>query len=367
MKTIIKRDEFLDPLQKVIGAVERKQTMAILGHVLLRKVGEEASLTATDQEIELTARINHLQGDEDFSTTIPARKLFDIVKALPEQSEICLTQKDGKIHLISGPSRFSLSSLQAEDFPHIDNMQIDSQISMPQQVLKKLIDKTSFAMAIQDVRYMLNGMLMELGDKGIRMVATDGHRLALSEEPGSLGIGKELQIILPRKAVLELGRLLENDESPVEILISSNQLRVQTENLRFTSKLIDGKYPDYNRVIPEDSDQIMSVDREVLKQSLYRASILSNEKHRGINLSLKENSMEIRANNPDQEEADEQISVEYNGTPMEIGFNVTYLLDVLSVLDSEKVLFCLKDNNSSCIIKAMDNENFRYVVMPMRI
>jgi len=367
MKTIIKREDLLEPLQKVIGAVERKQTLPILGHVLLQSRDGQASLTATDLEIELTAKLKPEQSEEDFSTTLPARKLLDIVKALPDQAEITLASEDGRIRITSGKSRFTLGSLQASDFPRIEDIQPHSQFSLPQKVLKKLIDKTAFAMALQDVRYYLNGMLMELGDKGIRLVATDGHRLALSEELGSLGISSDRQIIIPRKGVLELGRLLNNDDTPAELLISQNHLRVQTPDLVFTSKLIDGKFPDYNRVIPEDGNLVMTVDRDVLKQSLHRISILSNEKYRGINLSLNENSLGIRAHNPDQEEAEEEITVDYHETPMEIGFNVTYLLDVLSVLDSDQVLVNLKDSNSSCIIKASDNDNFRYVVMPMRI
>lgn len=367
MKTIIKREDLLEPLQKVIGAVERKQTLPILGHVLLQSRDGQASLTATDLEIELTAKLKPEYSEEDFSTTLPARKLLDIVKALPDQAEITLASEDGRIRITSGKSRFTLGSLQASDFPRIEDIQPHSQFSLPQKVLKKLIDKTAFAMALQDVRYYLNGMLMELGDKGIRLVATDGHRLALSEEPGSLGISSDRQIIIPRKGVLELGRLLNNDDTHAELLISQNHLRVQTPDLVFTSKLIDGKFPDYNRVIPEDGNLVMTVDRDVLKQSLHRISILSNEKYRGINLSLNENSLGIRAHNPDQEEAEEEITVDYHETPMEIGFNVTYLLDVLSVLDSDQVLVNLKDSNSSCIIRASDNDNFRYVVMPMRI
>jgi len=367
MKTIIKREDLLDPLQKVIGAVERKQTLPILGHVLLQSRDGHTHLTATDLEIELTASLNDLKSDEDFSTTLPARKLLDIVKALPEQSEITLSTEDGKIRITAGRSRFTLGSLQANDFPRIDDINPHSRFTLPQKVLKKLIDKTAFAMALQDVRYYLNGMLMELGDNGIRLVATDGHRLALSEEPGNIGINADRQLIIPRKGVLELGRLLSNDDGDAEVLISQNHIRVQTDDLVFTSKLIDGKFPDYNRVIPQDGNQLMTVERDVLKQSLHRISILSNEKYRGINLTLDENTLGIKAHNPDQEEAEEEISVEYTGVPMEIGFNVTYLLDVLSVLDSEKVLVKLMDPNSSCIITASDNDNFRYVVMPMRI
>ncbi len=367
MKITIKREDLLDPLQKVIGAVERKQTLPILGHVLLKSENGKTTLTATDLEIELSALLDELQGEGDFSTTLPARKLLDIVKALPDQSEITLASEDGKVRITAGRSRFTLGSLQAADFPRIDDINPHSQFSLPQRVLKKLIDKTAFAMALQDVRYYLNGMLVELGEKGIRLVATDGHRLALSEEPGDIGISTDRQLIIPRKGVLELGRLLENDDSPAELMISQNHIRVQTNGLVFTSKLIDGKFPDYNRVIPDDGNLIMSVNRDEFRNSLQRISILSNEKYRGINLSLADNTLSIRAHNPDQEEAEEEITVSYDETPMDIGFNVTYLLDVLSVLDADEVHVKLKDPNSSCIITDSDNNNFRYVVMPMRI
>ena len=367
MKTTVKREELLDPLQKVIGAVERKQTLPILGHVLLQSNNGKTALTATDLEIELTARLNKIDGGDDFATTLPARKLLDIVKALPEQSDITLISEDGKIRITAGRSRFTLGSLQAGDFPRVDDINPTSTFKLPQRVLKKLIDKTAFAMALQDVRYYLNGMLVELGTSGIRLVATDGHRLALSEEPADLGIQTDRQLIIPRKGVLELGRLLTQDDSETEVQISQNHIRVLTDDLVFTSKLIDGKFPDYNRVIPEDGNQLMTVDRDVLKQALYRTSILSNEKYRGINLTISENTLGIKAHNPDQEEAEEEISVDYNGNPMEIGFNVTYLLDVLAVLDSDQVHVKLLDPNSSCIITASDNDNFRYIVMPMRI
>lgn len=366
MNIIINRENLLVPLQHVIGAVERKQTLPILGNVLIRCSQGKVTLMATDLEIELVAKLS-LDLEQDFSTTLPARKLLDICKSLPDNSEITFHVEDTNVTLTSARTRFQLSSLPAKDFPGIDDIEYYSEFSIPQKQLKLLIDKTAFAMAQQDVRYYLNGMLLEIKPEGIKLVATDGHRLALSEYENALDISNQKQLIIPRKGVLELARLLSNSQESATVKLSQNHIRVETSDLVFTSKLIDGKFPDYNRVIPVDGNRIMTVNRELLRHSLQRISILSNEKYRGIRLTLDENSLTIQANNPDQEEAQEEITVDYNDTSIEIGFNVTYLLDVLSVLDTENVLVKLKDANSSCIITASDTEKFRYVVMPMRL
>ncbi len=366
MNTIINREQILTLLQHVIGAVERKQTLPILGNVLIQSDNGKVVLTATDLEIELIASLD-ITVTEDFSTTVPARKLLDICKALPPNSEIKFTFEDHKVILNSGRSRFSLATLPSKDFPKIDEIKSVSQFSIPQKALKLLIDKTAFAMAQQDVRYYLNGMLLELSKDGVRLVATDGHRLALSEYNESTGLSSEKQLIIPRKGVLELARLLTPVDDEVIITLSQNHIRAETTDLVFTSKLIDGKYPDYNRVIPVDGNKKMTVNRELLKQSLHRISILSNEKYRGIRLIFSENNLSIQANNPDQEEAEEEITVQYDETNIEIGFNVTYLLDVFSVLDSEEIEINLKDANSSCIITSTESNLFRYVVMPMRL
>ncbi|MBT3202873.1 MAG: DNA polymerase III subunit beta [Gammaproteobacteria bacterium] len=366
MNIIINRDQILTPLQHVIGAVERKQTLPILGNVLIQTDNGKLTLTATDLEIELIAMLD-ISVTEDFSTTVPARKLLDICKALPDKSEIKFNFEDNKVILVSGRSRFTLATLPAKDFPRVDEMKSLSQFTISQKTLKLLIDKTAFAMAQQDVRYYLNGMLLELSKDGIRLVATDGHRLALSEYNEPTGLSTEKQLIIPRKGILELARLLIPSEEEVTITLSQNHIRAKTSDLIFTSKLIDGKYPDYNRVIPVDGNKKMTVNRELLKQSLHRISILSNEKYRGIRLIFSENNLSIQANNPDQEEAEEEITVQYNETNIEIGFNVTYLLDVFSVLDSEDIAINLKDANSSCIITSTETDQFRYVVMPMRL
>ncbi|MDJ0832589.1 MAG: DNA polymerase III subunit beta [Gammaproteobacteria bacterium] len=366
MNIVINREKLLHPLQQVIGAVERKQTLPILGNVLIQSDQGKLSLTATDLEIELVARID-IDIQDSIATTLPARKLLDICKALPEGADIDFSIDDNQVTLKSARSRFTLASLPAKDFPTIDEIKAQSEFTIPQSALKTLIDKTAFAMALQDVRYYLNGMLLELDKDVIRLVATDGHRLALSEHSDDTGISSSKQLIVPRKGILELARLLTSSEDQANIILSQNHIRVETGDLVFTSKLIDGKFPDYNRVIPVDGNKTLMVNRELLKHSLQRISILSNEKYRGIRLALDDNNLSIQANNPDQEEAEEEITVDYEESSIEIGFNVTYLLDVLSVLDGEDVMIKLKDSNSSCIITAADTEQFRYVVMPMRL
>jgi len=366
MKTTIKREDILVPLQQVIGAVERRQTLPILGNVLLKSTGGDLSLTATDLEIEMVARIKADNSDE-FQTTIPARKLLDICKALPESAVINFSIEDSRVSLTSARSRFTLASLPAEDFPGLEEIEAQQTFSIPQNVFKSLFDKTSFAMAQQDVRYYLNGILMEISSGKIKLVATDGHRLALSETGLDTGVTDEKQIIVPRKAVLELSRLLDSDDSPVKCVLSQNHLRVETDALVFTTKLIDGKFPDYQRVIPVDGNKTMEVDRETLKSSMSRIAILSNEKYRGIRLTLTAGNLSIQANNPDQEEAEEELQVDYNESDVEIGFNVTYLIDVLNVIDSKNVQVKLKDSNSSAIISDSEDDSSLYVVMPMRL
>ena len=366
MKTTIKREDLLGPLQHVIGAVERRQTLPILGNVLFKSTSGDLSLTATDLEIEMVASVNS-DSSEEFQTTIPARKLLDICKALPESSSIEFSIEDSRVTLKSSRSRFTLASLPAKDFPGLDEIEAQQTFSIAQDKLKHLFDKTAFAMAQQDVRYYLNGILLELTAEKIRLVATDGHRLALSETELDTGVEADKQLIIPRKAVLELGRLLDSSDKEATCVLSQNHMRVETGTLVFTTKLIDGKFPDYQRVIPVDGNKTMEVERETLKQALSRISILSNEKYRGIRLSLSDGNLSIQANNPDQEEAEEELQVDYDEAEMEIGFNVTYLIDVLNVLDSEKVQVKLKDANSSAIISNSEDDTSLYVVMPMRL
>jgi len=366
MKIIINRENLLNPLQQIIGAVERRQTLPILGNVLIKSSSGTLSLTATDLEIEMFSSVE-VDSSEDFQITLPARKLLDICKALADESNIEFSIEENKVTLNSGRSRFLLASLPAKDFPGLDDIVEQHSFTIKQGELKTLLEKTSFAMAQQDVRYYLNGILMEISTDLVKMVATDGHRLALSELKTDISINDEKQIIIPRKAVLELARLLESSDSPTKIILSQNHIRVEAGALVFTSKLIDGKFPDYNRVIPVDGNKTLKVNRESLKRSMNRIAILSNEKYRGIRLTLAPGNLAIQANNPDQEEAEEELSVDYDEAEIEIGFNVTYLIDVLNVLQSEDVDIKLKDANSSCIISDSEDSSSLYVVMPMRL
>lgn len=365
MKFQVQRETFLKPVQAVAGVVERRQTMPILSNLLLSLNEGTLSVTATDLEVELQARIDLAEGDSG-DITVPGRKLFDIVKALPENAELEVVFDKNRLVVRSGKSRFTLSTLPAAEFPLVEDINSQVRFSVPQNVLKRLLDKTQFAMAQQDVRYYLNGLLLELREKGLRAVATDGHRMALSDASVE-GVEAGMQIIVPRKGVLELQRLLSDSDKPVEIEIGSNHIRVTLEGQQFTSKLIDGRFPEYERVIPASSDKLLQPARQGLREALQRTAILSNEKYRGVRLALSKDTLKLQAHNPEQEEAEEELALDYQGEELEIGFNVTYLMDALAVIESENVAIHLSDANSSCLIQQPDDESCRYVVMPMRL
>jgi DNA polymerase-3 subunit beta len=367
MKFTISRDALLKPLNLVAGVVERRQTLPILANVLLVLDGDRLALTGTDLEVELVGRVQLPVPGESGEITVPARKLVDICKSLPEGSEIELAAKDSKVTVKSGRSRFTLATLPAREFPNVEDSMGTHQLTVKQGQLKRLIDRTGFAMAQQDVRYYLNGMLWEIKDKHMRVVATDGHRLALCTLPGKINANDDTQVILPRKGVLELGRLLLEDDADIAIVIGSNHIRATTDDFTFTSKLVDGKFPDYQRVLPRSPDKIVLGSRLELRQAFTRAAILSNEKYRGVRLKLTKDSLDIVANNPEQEEAEEAVPVDYQGDSLEVGFNVSYLLDVLGVLSGEQVKLSLSDPNSSALLEESDAGDSLYVVMPMRL
>ena len=366
MKFQIQREDLLIPLQKIIGAVEKRQTMPALSNILVKADKNKISLTATDLEIELVTTFGMI-ADETGETTLPARKLLDICKALPDESNISITVDSDKAMVKSGRSRFSLSTLPASDFPSLDSINSIAEFELPQKTLKELIDKTSFAMALQDVRYYLNGLLLEVNNGMLRAIATDGHRLAYCEKQADCDLAEIKQVIVPRKGIQELVRLLDDSEEPLKVMIGSNHIRIEVGDIRFTSKLIDGRFPDYNRVIPEDGGNHIVAERDNLRQALVRASILSNEKYRGIRLIAEQDVLELQAQNPDQEEADVEVEVDYTGDPLEIGFNVNYLLDVLNVTDAGTVQAALRDSNSSCLLTYPDLPDCKYVIMPMRL
>jgi DNA polymerase-3 subunit beta len=370
MKFSIERDSVVKSLSLVAGVVERRQTLPILANVLIVLEKDRLSLTGTDLEVELVGRVQLKSAGDSGEVTVPARKLLDICKSLPEGSNIDFSVKDGKVSVKSGRSRFTLSTLPAGEFPNVEDSIGTHQLTLKQGQLKRLIDRTSFAMAQQDVRYYLNGMLWELDAKKVlRVVATDGHRLAMCTLPGKVAVNGEggAQVILPRKGVLELARLLMDDAADISIIIGSNHIRAVTDDFTFTSKLVDGKFPDYQRVLPANPDKILMGSRQDLRQAFTRTAILSNEKYRGVRLKLTENTLDIVANNPEQEEAEETVSVEYSGDALEIGFNVSYLLDVLGVLSGEQVKFSLADPNSSALVEESEAGDSLYVVMPMRL
>jgi DNA polymerase-3 subunit beta len=366
MKFTIDRESLLKPLQQVIGVVERRQTLPVLGNLLIIAGDKGLQVTATDLEVEIQAQVK-VKIEEAGDITLPARKLIDICKALPENASIKFSISDQKAQLRSGKSRFTLSTLPAADFPVVDQIQSDCQFSIPQNRLKEIIDRTQFSMAQQDVRYYLNGLMLEIGKGLLRAVATDGHRLALCDMQVGLELDESRQVIVPRKGIQELQRLLEDSDEPAQVEVGTNHIRVRTPEACFTSKLVDGRFPDYERVVPKGGDKLVVADRELFRQALSRTSILSNEKYRGIRLNLDKNNIKIQAHNPEQEEADEEFEVDYQGNGLEIGFNVTYLLDVLSTVRSDTVEITLSDSNSSCLIRQPGTEQYRYVVMPMRL
>ncbi len=367
MKFTISRDALLKPLNLVAGVVERRQTLPILANVLLVLDGDYLSLTGTDLEVELVGRVQLDKADDSGELTVPARKLVDICKSLPEGSDIDFTAQDNKVTVKSGRSRFTLATLPAREFPNVEDSMGTHQFTVKQEQLKRLIDRTSFAMAQQDVRYYLNGMLWEIRDKQLRVVATDGHRLAMCTLSEKIDASDDTQVILPRKGVLELSRLLLDDDADIAIVIGSNHVRATTQHFTFTSKLVDGKFPDYQRVLPRSPDKIVLSSRMDLRQAFTRTAILSNEKYRGVRLKLTSNTLDIVANNPEQEEAEEAVAVDYEGDSLEVGFNVSYLLDVLGVLTGEQVKLSLSDPNSSALLEESDADDSLYVVMPMRL
>ncbi len=366
MQLSIAREEILKPIQQVIGAVERQQTIPALSNLLLQENKGGLTFTATDLEIELVAHYE-MQVEGIDSVTIPARKLLDICLSLPKDSQVEVRSGNGRVEVSSGRSRFSLATVPVEDFPYLHDIELGDSIVLQQDELKGLIDRASFAMAQQDVRYYLNGLLLEIDVGQIRAVATDGHRLALAQLERESDVEGTRQIILPRKGVQELQRLLTQEDSPVTLSLGKGHVRAEFTGLQFTSKLIDGRFPEYQRVLPEQGENCIRVDKNTLKQALMRVAILCNEKYRGVRLIMDCDTLRIQTHNPSQEEAEDEIGAEYSGEKLEVGFNVQYLLDVLAVLDSETVEMYIQDGNSSVLIMTPDDAGNRYVIMPMRL
>ncbi len=366
MKLSISRENLLKALQAVIGVVERRQTMPILSNVLLVARNAALTVTATDLEVELVAETEAEKVDVPGEITVPGRKFLDIARALADGANIAVQLDGDRVVIKSGRSRFVLSTLPAADFPLVDKIDARSRLKLGQKEIARLLDKTQFAMAQQDVRYYLNGLLIETSSKRVRAVATDGHRLALCDITVDKQDVTAGQVIIPRKGVMELHRLLGAGQD-VELAIGANHVSAKLDGIRLTSKLIDGRFPDYERVIPSAEASTLKADRETLRGALQRAAILSNEKYRGVRLELNKGTLRIQANNPEQEEARDEIEVEYEGANMEIGFNVTYLLDALAAIDGDAVEIDFVDSNSSCLIRAPAGGDAKFVVMPMRL
>ena len=367
MKFSVSREALIKPLQLAAGVVERRQTLPVLSNVLITLDGDQLSLTGTDLEVELVGRLTlESPAEESGEITVPAKKLVDICKSLPDSANLNFSLEDQRLILKSGKSRFTLSTLPANDFPNVADSPSAVELELEQPQLKRLIDRTAFSMAQQDVRYYLNGMLFEVGTNLLRTVATDGHRLALCTVEKDFQIDGTHQSILPRKGVLELQRLL-GDEGDVKVVIGSNHLRATLNDFTFTSKLVDGKFPDYDRVLPKGGSKEVIADREELRGAFSRTAILSNEKYRGVRVQLSDGAITMVANNPEQEEAEEQVIVDYSGETLEIGFNVSYLVDVLAVLSGESIKITLADSNSSALLEEVEAGDSLFVVMPMRL
>jgi DNA polymerase-3 subunit beta len=362
----ISRDALLKPLQAVSGIVERRQTLPILANVLLEQKDGRLFVTATDLEMQITAN-SELAGKQDQSVTVGARKLQDLLRALPEDSSLNMDTAAGKMTVRAGRSRFNLQTLPAADYPRIGLSKEQLQtITLPQREFKGLLKLAEFAMAQQDIRYYLNGMLLVIDKDSLQAVATDGHRLSYASIAVAGNYSRQ-EVILPRKTVLELSKLLDDSDATVTIDLLANQVRFRFSNIELVSKVVDGKFPDYNRVIPSGHPKQIELSRPDLLQALQRAAILSNEKFRGVRLVLGTDQLKIICTNSEQEEAEEEMEIGYKGDPLDIGFNITYLLDVLHNLSADRVILALGDANSSALVTIPERSDYKYVVMPMRI
>ena len=366
MKFSIQQEDLLQPISQVIGVVERRQTLPVLANFLISAQGNRLSITGTDMEVELIASVQaDIQSEGDI--TVPARKLVDIVRKLPEGVNINVVLEGDKLMVSSGRGRYTLSTLPATEFPATDQVETLESVKIQEIELKKLIEKTSFSMANQDVRYYLNGLLFEFHDGTLTTVATDGHRLAVCDLDSDLGVAQDRQMIIPRKGVLELSRMLSDSKDLVDLALGKNHVRLVKGNMVFTSKLIDGRFPDYQAVIPKGTDRHIKIQRSGFMLALQRASILSNEKYKGVRLEAKDNSVKIVAHNPQHEEAIEELEAELNFDHVAIGFNVTYLLDALNAIEGDSVVMALKDANSSCLISSEAGGRDKHVVMPLKL
>ena len=366
MEIKLKRDELLKPLSKVAGVVEKRQSLPILSCILMKTDGKQLVMTGTDLEVEVVSKLG-ISGGDSGDLAIPARKLLDICRALPAEADISLKQEGQKAVVRSGKSRFTLATMSAGDFPGVETSDWNLEVTVPQTMLKSLLEKTQFCMANQDVRYYLNGLLLEIGGQEIRAVATDGHRMAMSSAKLVENAKQDWQAIIPRKGVIEIIRFLEDEGQNVTMRLGTNHAQFEMGEVVFTSKLIDGRFPDYNKVIPQTQPKKLLLERQPFRDALNRVAILSNEKYRGVRFSLSPGELKITAHNPDQEEAVEEIAIDYKNDELEIGFNVNYISEAAGIMHGEKIEITLNDPNSSCTLSQPEDKDTLYVVMPMRL
>jgi len=366
MEIKLKRDDLVKPLSKVAGVVEKRQSLPILSCILIKTDGSQMVMTGTDLEVEVISKMA-IDGGDSGDLAVPARKLLDICRALPADSAISIKQEGEKAIVRSGKSRFTLTTMAAADFPGVETSEWNLEVSLPQATLKDLLEKTQFCMANQDVRYYLNGLLLEINGKDVRAVATDGHRMAMSTAQLSEPASQDWQAIIPRKGIVEIIRFLEDENANVLMRLGSNHAQFEMGDVVFTTKLIDGRFPDYTKVIPQTQPKKLLLERQPFRDALTRVAILSNEKYRGVRFSLSNGELKITAHNPDQEEAVEEIGIDYSGEELEIGFNVNYISEAAGVMHGDKVEITLNDPNSSCTLSQPGDKNTLYVVMPMRL
>lgn len=366
MKFIINREQLLTPLQQIVSVIEKRQTMPILSNLLMHIVDNRITLTGTDLEVQIVARVD-VDAQQEGSITVPARKLLDICRLLPTQASITFELLGDKIKVTSGRGKYMLSTLPAEDYPEFVETAMDCEFTLKSGQLKKALDKTLFAMGNQDVRYYLNGLLLHLSNSQLKLVASDGHRLALYEDQLDTPTGQEMRVIVPRKGIVELNRLLDASDTPLSVQLSNNNIRIFNADLTFSAKLIDAKYPDFSKVLKQAFFDPLLIEKPGFKDALTRVAILSNEKFRGVTLEIKDDSVKISTHNPEHEEAEEFVPVDYAGNPLNIAFNVQYLLDAIGNLDSDNAKLSIASNSSCCFIDEPDACNYRYVVMPMRL
>ncbi|MCQ8105474.1 DNA polymerase III subunit beta [Methylomonas sp. SURF-2] len=367
MKFIINRDQLLAPLQQIVSVIEKRQTMAILSNVLLHVDEDRLTMIGSDTEIQIVSKLNLDSVSDAGDITVPARKFLDICRLLPPNAEIKFELHEDKVKLVSGRSRFSLSTLPAEHYPEFNESEFDHQFLLNAGKFKKGLDKTLFCMANQDVRYYLNGLLLHISNSRLKLVASDGHRLSIFEDDIGQATGHEARIILPRKAVQELSRLLDDADAELNIQFSNNHIKIYYKDVAFSSKLIDAKFPDFSKVFNQAFMTPLLIQKQLLREALTRVAILSNEKYKGVTFDIGADLLKLSTHNPEHDEAEEELLIDYQGQVLSISFNSQYMLDAVSNLDSELAVITIASNASSCFIEEPEDPLFKFIVMPMRM